>query len=75
MATAPKQKQRYVYAGPVEDLFGKILSHHWSGQTFAVSPAKAATNLAYQFKKQMGLIPAVKVKLLEKPVVAEEASA
>ena len=43
--------------------FGPILSNRWTGRTCAVSEEKARNNLAFQFKKQMGLVLAVPVSL------------
>lgn len=52
----------YSYDGPVME-FDKIISNHWRGQTYAVSEAKARTNLAYQFKKETGRVPRTKITL------------
>ena len=41
----------YSYDGPVEE-FGRCIAHRWCGTTYAVSAAKAKTNLIYQFKTQ-----------------------
>lgn len=52
----------YSYCGAVTS-FGTILSNRWTGHTCAVSEEKARNNLAFQFKKQMGLVLAVPVSL------------
>lgn len=52
----------YSYNGPVLE-FDKIVSNHWQGQTYAVSEAKARTNLAYQFKQETGRVPRSKISL------------
>lgn len=41
---------KYVYDGPVME-FDRLVASHWKGETYAKSPAKAKSNLAYQFKK------------------------
>ena len=52
----------YLYDGPVVE-FEKIITNRWCGQTYAVSEAKARTNLAHQFKKETGRIPRTKIIL------------
>ncbi len=52
----------YTYNGPVLE-FDKIIANHWQGETYAVSEAKARTNLAYQFKKETGRVPRSKISL------------
>ena len=52
----------YSYEGPVLE-FDKIISNRWQGQTYAVSEAKARTNLAYQFKRETGRVPRSKITL------------
>lgn len=59
-------KRCYVYDGPVLR-FGTIMVSKWHGSTFAVSEKQAANNLVYQFKRQVGLIPATKVSLAGTP--------
>ena len=59
----------YSYAGPVLE-FDKIVTNCWQGQTYAVSEAKARSNLAYQFKKENGKVPRSKITLPGK-IVAE----
>lgn len=53
---------RYRYTGCVKS-FDKIISDNWTGETMAVSEAKARTNLAYRFKKLMGLAANAKISL------------
>lgn len=43
--------QRYIYEGPVM-AFGECIRPKWKGETMAVSPEKARTNLMYQYKRQ-----------------------
>lgn len=57
-----KGKSVYSYCGAVTS-FGNILSNRWTGHTCAESEGKARSNLAFQFKKQMGLVLAVPISL------------
>ena len=59
----------YLYDGPVFE-FERIVANHWQGQTYAVSEAKARTNLAFQFKKETGRVPRAKITLPGK-IIAE----
>lgn len=52
----------YSYAGPVLE-FDKIVTNCWQAQTYAVSEAKARSNLAYQFKRENGKVPRTKIAL------------
>ena len=52
----------YSYDGPVRE-FEKIVANQWQGQTFAVTEAKARSNLAYQFKRETGRVPRTKITL------------
>lgn len=61
----------FLYDGPVLE-FDKIISNRWCGQTYAVSEAKARTNLAYQFKRETGRIPRSKISLPGKIIQKEE---
>lgn len=45
--------ERYRYEGRVLE-FDKCVSEKWIGETVAVSPEKARSNLAYRFKMQTG---------------------
>ena len=61
----------YMYSGPVNK-FGLTVHSHWKGYTYAVSEAKARSNLTYQFKKEFGMEPNTKIFLpgkveLQKP--------
>ncbi len=58
----------YSYGGAVLE-FGKIVANHWRGQTYAVSEARARSNLAFQFKKETGRVPRSKITLPGKIVV------
>lgn len=59
----------YSYDGPVLE-FDKIVTNRWISQTYAVSEAKARSNLAFQFKKENGKVPRTKITLPGK-IVAE----
>lgn len=58
----------YLYDGPVLE-FDKIVTNRWQGQTYAVSEAKARSNLAFQFKRETGKVPRSKITLPGKIVV------
>ena len=60
----------YSYRGPVFE-FDKLISDRWCGQTYAVSEAKARSNLAYQFKKETGRVPRTKITLPGKVIEKE----
>lgn len=59
----------YSYDGPVFE-FERLIVDRWKAQTYAVSEAKARTNLAYQFKRDNGRVPRTKITLPGK-IVAE----
>ena len=50
----PNEKKVYRYVGPVMR-FNVCIANQWKGETVATSLRKAKSNLAYQFKKQLGL--------------------
>lgn len=52
----------YSYNGPVLE-FDRIVANRWQAQTYAVSEAKARTNLAFQFKQETGRVPRTKITL------------
>lgn len=58
----------YSYDGPVLE-FDKIVTNHWHAETYAVSEAKARSNLVYQFKKLNGKVPRTKITLPGKIVL------
>ena len=60
--------KRYIYEGTVIS-FNKIISNKWRGETYAPSCKKASNNLAYQFKKQYGLLCTARIKLGGEPKV------
>ena len=41
---------KYIYNGPVME-FDRLVQNDWHAETFANSPSKAKSNLAYHFKK------------------------
>lgn len=55
-------KERYLYEGPVM-MFGQIVQEKWFADTFAVSPKKALSNLAYRWKREHGKTADAKVTL------------
>lgn len=60
----------YSYDGPVLE-FDKIIAARWQAQTYAVSEAKARSNLVYQFKKLSGRVPRTRIALPGKIVKKE----
>lgn len=44
------EMHKYEYNGPVME-FNRLLANRWYGETTAVSPGKAKSNLAYRFKR------------------------
>lgn len=54
--------KQYRYDGPVM-LFDKCIVSRWKASTFAVSEAKARSNLTYQYKSNNCLLPNTKVTL------------
>ena len=52
----------YTYCGPVLE-FDKLIANNWRGQTYAISEAKARSNLAYRFKMDTGRVPRTKITL------------
>lgn len=58
---AKKKEYVYWYSGPVL-VFGKLTSNKWQGMTTAPSMAKAKSNLAYQYRKELGQGNMVKVE-------------
>lgn len=54
--------EQYMYDGPVME-FNRCIANRWTGETYAVSEAKARSNLAYRFKKESGRIPQTKISL------------
>lgn len=58
----------YSYDGPVLE-FNRIVASRWYGETYAVSEAKARTNLAFRYKKETGRVPRTKFTLPGKIVV------
>lgn len=63
-------KHRYVYDGPVFK-FNTVVANNWHGSTWAVSDKQAASNLAYQFKKQSGLTANTKIALAKLPIAIQ----
>lgn len=55
----------YNYQGPVWK-FDQLVETDWMGETVAPSRNKALSNLTYQYKKAVDLIPSTKIKLDDK---------
>lgn len=54
--------EKYIYDGPVMK-FNTCIQNHWSAETYASSPAKAKSNLAFRFKKENGFANTAKITL------------
>lgn len=52
----------YIYHGPVMK-FDTCVEKEWRGTTYAVSEAKARSNLIFRYKKERGLLPNTKISL------------
>ena len=61
---------RYLYRGPVMK-FNTCVDHCWEAETLAPSEKKARTNLEFRFKKEMGLMPNVKITLPNKVIAMD----
>ena len=59
----------YRYTGPVMK-FDSLICSKWTGETTAPTAKKALSNLAYQFKKNNGFVPATKITLQERYLTA-----
>jgi len=55
-------QDKYIYDGPIMS-FGKCVAYKWNGETSASSKQKALSNLTFQAKKQLNLLPGVKITL------------
>lgn len=53
---------KYIYDGPVKE-FGTIISERWQASTYAISEAKARSNLIYRYKKMHGKDASAKITL------------
>lgn len=60
----------YSYDGPVL-AFERIVANHWKASTYAESEAKARCNLAYQYKRQAGLVPRSNITIPGKLIIIE----
>lgn len=54
---------KYSFSGQVFIFYSQLVERHWTGQTYAVSEAKAITNLKYQYRKANGLSMSTPVDL------------
>ena len=62
--------QLYFYDGPVME-FDRIVANHWTASTRAETEKKARSNLAYQYKKQHGIVPKSKITVPGKLTIIE----
>lgn len=61
---------KYIYDGPVKE-FDILVAEHWKASTYAVSEKKAKSNLAFQYKRENGLMPRTMISLPGKIKLAE----
>lgn len=54
--------KKYIYNGPVMN-FDTCIKNRWSAETYAISPAKARSNLTYRFKKENGFAASTKITM------------
>lgn len=63
--------KKYSYKGPVLE-FEKCIANNWEASTYAVSPSKARSNLAFRFKKEHNKATNCRISLPGKLTVVEE---
>ena len=66
--------KQYRYKGPVME-FERCIANNWEASTYAASPNKARSNLAYRFKKDHNKATNAKISLPGKLIVVEEEEA
>ena len=54
--------KRYTYKGAVY-AFNNLITSHWEASTWAVSEAKAMTNLKHRFRKSVGMLNHIPITL------------
>lgn len=57
---------RYMYMGPVEDMFGNCLDRHFKAETMAISSARAKSNISFQWRQKMHYPKTFPIKLTGK---------
>ena len=62
---------RYRYEGPVV-MFDRCVQDRFVGETMAVNPSKARSNIAYRWKQQHNYVPGSKITLPGKIYIMEE---
>lgn len=65
------EKKTYIYKGPVM-LFDNCIERSWTAETWAVSMAKARSNLTYRYKSEHDLDRRAKISLPGKFVLVSE---
>lgn len=58
----------YSYNGPVME-FERCVADRWKASTYAVSEAKARSNLIFRYKKENGKVPNARITLPGKIVM------
>ena len=61
---------KYIYDYTVKE-FDKLIYEHWKGETIAPSEAKARSNLAYQYKREMCKTPNSQINITGKLIVVD----
>lgn len=56
----------YRYEGPIMK-FEQMVSSKWIGYTRANTPGRAKSNLTFQAKRELGLLPTAKISLVGFP--------
>lgn len=59
------EKKLYAYSGSVVE-FERVIETNWKGRTLAATPAKARSNLTYQYKMETGRLATSKIHLPDK---------
>jgi len=57
-------KKQYKYSGRVE-YFDRIIKSNYTASTWAETPGKAKSNLAYRYSKMIGYGPSHKIRLID----------
>lgn len=65
-----ENKKCFQYTGPVMQ-FGKCIGKVHGLKTYAPTERKALSNIAFNYKKQHGLLPSARIELAKEYLVAE----
>ena len=67
MKQRKEDRRLYTYEGAVI-VFDRVVAHNYRAQTTAASPAKARSNIAYQYRKKANIADHIPVRLTGEPV-------